>query len=419
MAHLPQRHTHRSRKASPGQPGALGASGTAGASRTLHVLGFSSVSHVLTFVLTYIRKEPVLFAAALCAVLSSLAIPPSPQWIGYFDAQVLILLLCLMATVSGLRRCGLLGRMAQYLTEHASSLRSILLCLVLLPFFTSMLLTNDVALLTFVPFAILTLESLGQRRLLAFTVVMQAAAANLGGMVLPTGNPQNIFIYAHYQLGFGEFVAALAPFCGASLVGCILACTVASLFAAKSETGRVIPQPKTHVDKTLLAIHGVLFALCLLCVARAISCWMLLAIVAAALVLLDRKAFAGVDWGLLATFVCFFILSGNLSSIPQVSQALSAPVTEHAFITSLAASQVMSNVPAAALLAPFTSNWHGLLLGVNIGGLGTPIASLASLIAYRLYMTSVEASSARFMIRFALVNLGGLVLLCGMYAMLL
>ena len=369
---------------------------------------------MLDRLIRFLRDEAVLCIAFVCAVASVAIVGDATPIPGYIDWRVIVLLFCLMASVEGLRASGVMARIAQMLVSGERSRRTVCLALVMLPFFASMLVTNDVALLTFVPMAVLALGAAGWRESLARVVVLQAIAANLGGMVTPVGNPQNLFIFTTYGLSVGDFFAALAPFGALALALLVVAC-----LAFGGERSQVtLMLDASAIDYRRFALHAVLFAASVLCVLRIVPPAALLAVVVAALFVFDRGVFARVDYALLATFACFFVFSGNLSHMPAVQETLGGLMRSHPMLTSLAASQVISNVPAAVLLSGFTSNWHSLLVGVDLGGLGTPIASLASLIALRLYAHTEGARIGLFMREFALANVVALACMVALYAVL-
>lgn len=358
----------------------------------------------------FVRSEAVLCIALLCALASIPFVEEGHDFFSPIDVRVLALLFCLMAAVGGLQRSGVLARCAHGLVTRANTMRSLGLTLVMLPFFTSMLVTNDVALLAFVPFAIAALTMANATKHLPRVIVLQAVAANIGGMVTPMGNPQNLFLYTAFGIPTDEFFLALAPFALATLAALIAACM---LFDKTPLTERT--SLGSTVMKTRPAFgYAALFCLCLAAVMRIVPYQIAFAVVVAALVAFDRTALRHIDYGLLATFVCFFVFSGNIAAIPTLGSLLGSAMQGAPFLASLIASQVISNVPAAVLLAGFTENWQALLLGVDLGGLGTPIASLASLIALKLYLHTPGASAAAFMKEFAAANalgLAGLVLL--------
>ena len=355
---------------------------------------------------SFIRREPVLLIAALGALLSCFFVPPDRGYLDYLDWRTLALLYCLMVVVSGLRQAGLFSHMAHLLCRRAGSLRTLGLLLVLLCFVSSMLITNDVALLTFVPLAVVVLGMAGQQKALVRVVVLQTVAANLGSMLTPVGNPQNLYLYSHYDMGIGAFLSLTFPVWALSLALVLLLCL---LLPAKPLSLFLGEEP--GLQRKSLWLYLGLFLLCLLTVLRILPWWGMLAAVAAVLLALDRKALLQADFMLLLTFVAFFVFSGNLARMEAVDRLLRGLLLGREYWTALLASQVISNVPAALLLSGFTDKVPALLLGVDIGGLGTPIASLASLIALKLYSHSEHARSGRFLGAFTAVNLLLLVLL--------
>lgn len=361
----------------------------------------------------FVRREAVLSIAFVCALLSMLAVPPDAAYAGYIDLRVLCLLFCQMAVVAGLQQCSLFAVLAQRMLTGRKQLRLLYLALVLLPFFCSMLITNDVALLTFVPFTVLVLGHIGRSGALIRVVVLQTLAANLGSMATPVGNLQNLFLCSYYGLSIGAFLRVVLPLTIVSL----LALSVAALWT-KGETIEItFPSHATIARPRLFALLCGLFVLCLLSVVHVLHYGILTVIVVLCLALFARGLFARVDYLLLLTFVCFFIFAGNMGRIDAVRDAVRAAL-EHllnanAYWTSVLASQVISNVPAAVLLSGFTDQWQALLAGVNVGGLGTPIASLASLISLKLYLRDEHASLPHYLGVFTLANVAGLLLLSG------
>ena len=369
---------------------------------------------MLDRVITFLRNEAVLCIAFVFACASVVAAGDVTSAATYIDWRVIVLLFCLMASVAGLQKSGVLAQLAERLVAGEKTRRSVCFALVMLPFFSSMLVTNDVALLTFVPIAVLALEAAGWRDALVRVIVLQAIAANLGGMVTPVGNPQNLFIFTTFELTAADFFAALAPFGALALFGLAIACT--SFDTERSSIALKIDA--SAIDMKLFALHAALFALSVLAVVRIVPWQALPFVIAPALFLFDRRVFVKVDYALLATFACFFVFSGNMAHMPAMQDFLGGLMGNHPMLTSLATSQVISNVPASVLLAEFTANWHSLLIGVDLGGLGTPIASLASLIAFKLYLHTRDASAAAFMKEFALANIIGLAAMTALYAAL-
>lgn len=357
--------------------------------------------------LRFWRREPVLCIAAVCAAASVALNPPSADYLNYIDWRVLSLLFCLMAVVAGFQECGVFAVLAQRLLAGERRMRFVTLTLVLLPFFASMLVTNDVALITFVPFAVLVLGLIGRTERLIYIVVLQTIAANLGSMATPVGNPQNLYLYANYELAPGQFFAVMVPLTLVSLV-----CLVIAALCVRPEGIRVTFSEQAVIRSPgRLGLMAGLFLLCLLSVFRVLPYPALLAVVAAGMLIFDRPLFGKVDYGLLATFFCFFLFAGNVGACAPVREALTAVMEQNTALTSGVASQVISNVPAAVLLSNFTADWYGLLVGANIGGLGTPIASLASLISMKAYLKSPGARAGRYLLVFTLANLVALAIL--------
>ncbi len=348
---------------------------------------------------SFVKHEIVLLIAALAAVVSCFFVPPDEIYLTYPAYRTLSLLYCLMTVVAGLRSAGLFSHLAHVLCRKAGNVRVIGLLLVLLCFFSAMLITNDVALLTFVPFAVVVLGMAGREKDLIRVVVLQTAAANLGSMLTPVGNPQNLYLYSFYDLRFADFLRITFPIWFLSLLLITAACLI-----LPRETLHIFLGEEPGIDRRRLGLYLALFAVCLLTVLRLISWPVMLAVVAAALLLLDRKMLLKVDFTLLLTFIAFFVFAGNLVRMNAVDRLLRSLLLGREYGTAVLASQVISNVPAALLLSGFTRQSHALLLGVNIGGLGTPIASLASLIGMKLYSHAEHARIGRFLLEFTVVN---------------
>ena len=348
-----------------------------------------------------LRGEAVLLIAAAAAIVSAFFVPPDAAYAGYIDWRVLALLFCLMGVIAGITRTGFFHVLAQRLVGRARSTRTLMLLFVLLCFFSSMLVTNDVALLTFVPFTILTLTLAEQQSLLIPAVTLETVAANLGSMLTPVGNPQNLYLYAAYGLSMGDFLAVTAPLAAVSLLALIL-----FPFLIKNHDITVtLRQPAVLSDPRRLVLHLVLLLLCLLTVGGFIPWPVLLGVVLAVLLLFDRKVFPAVNYSLLLTFVCFFIFVGNLSRMETVRELAGRFISGNELTASILLSQVISNVPAAVMLSSFTENGTALVAGTNIGGLGTLVASLASLISFRLYAKSPGARPGQYLLVFTGVNL--------------
>lgn len=361
---------------------------------------------VLKKVCLWIRKEKILCIAAVCAAATMFFVPPDGEYIAYIDLRVLCLLFCLMAVVVGFQHCGVFPWLAARLLRRSKSGCTLGAVLVLLPLFAAMLVTNDVALLTFVPFTMAFLQQIGCSRGIILILVLQTIAANLGSMATPVGNPQNLFLYSAYELSAGAFFSVMIPLTLVSLV-CLAGASVLVL-------PKQLPTPQLegsiHSPERLI-VYFALFGLCILTVFRVLPYGALAVLVLAAIAMLDRSILKELDYALLITFVCFFVVSGNLGRMESVQSFLQTLLAKNTLLTAVAASQVISNVPAAVLLSAFTNEWKALLAGVNIGGLGTPIASLASLITLKLYLAVPGAKAGRFLAVFTAANLVGLLLL--------
>lgn len=375
----------------------------------------------------FLREHAVLVVAAMAAAASALAVPPDEAYLGYFDWKTLGCLFCVLAVASALRLMGAFDRAARAVIARFRSPRPLALALVLTTAGLSCMATNDMALIMMLPLSAATLMGANLPRLVAPVFVLQSLAANLCGMIVPFGNPQNLYLYSYCGLGLGDFLATMAlPFALStiSIVACTWWLCGRTDSSSPSDTRNLaMPMP---LGRRRLAAYGLLFALTLLAVFRIVPVAAAVATVAAALAALDRRALAAVDWGLLATFACFFVFAGNLARVPEVSAWLSPLMADHGLLVSAGLSQIISNVPAAVLLSHFTGTWQPLLAGVNIGGAGTLVGSLASLITLQ-HFTSVrkifpraaalpELSTGRFLALFSVLNFGFLALLliaCG------
>ena len=360
----------------------------------------------MTAIRSFLRKEPVLAISALAAAISCFLVPPDAGYIDYIDFRTLSLLYALMTVVAGLRKAGVFAALAHTLCLRAKNTRSIGMILVSLCFFSSMLITNDVALLTFVPFAVVVLGLAGRRQELIRVVVLQTVAANLGSMLTPVGNPQNLYLYSRFGLSMGDFLLTTLPVWLISLALVLVCC-----FSLSGAGFSAALDDRPAVERRTLWLYLALFAVCLLTVIRVLDWPVMLPAVILAVLIFDRRTLREADFMLLLTFAAFFIFAGNLARIDAVDSLLRRLLDGREYWTALLTSQVISNVPAALLLSGFTDNAKALLLGTNIGGLGTPIASLASLISLKLYSRSDDARPGRFLLEFTVVNVVLLIIL--------
>lgn len=356
----------------------------------------------------FFRSETVLTVSALAALLSAVFVPPDMQYGSYFDLRVLSLLFCLMAVVAGITKVGAFEVISQQLMERSKNIKMLSIILVLLCFFSAMFITNDVALLTFVP---LTIAVLGITRemTLIFVVVLQTVAANLGSMLTPVGNPQNLYLYSYYDMNTLSFLRTTFPLW---LLGLVLIIFATLLLIRGGEIQIAFQQKVAITDRRQLLLYLVLFLLCLLTVAGVVPYYVTLGVVVLALLFVDRTLFGHVDYSLLITFICFFIFVGNLSRMDAVRSLVFGLIEGREMLSAIVLSQAISNVPAAVMLSSFTTQGTMLVVGSNIGGLGTLVASLASLISYKLYARSEHAKTGRYMLVFTAINAAFLVMLC-------
>jgi Na+/H+ antiporter NhaD/arsenite permease-like protein len=286
------------------------------------------------------------------------------------------------------------------LTRRCRSLRGLSIILVSLCFFTAMLVTNDVALLTFVPFT-LELLRLADENALIFIIVMETVAANLGSMMTPIGNPQNLFLFSYYNMSLKDFFAAVVPIGVASYI--IVMSAMAFIKNKQLSISWQGSGEKLRIKE--LVVFSVLFIICILTVLKVIDSRVCLGVVALCTMVVSPRLFKEVDYGLLATFICFFIFVGNIGSLKEVSWQVARLLAGRELITSALICQGISNVPAAIMLSGFTENACAVLRGVNIGGLGTLVASLASLISFKLYNKSQGSRPGRYIGAFTVINI--------------
>ena len=343
--------------------------------------------------LKFIKNEIVFSIALVCAVITAFFNPPSAAYSDAIDFRTLALLFCLMGVSEGLKDSGLFARVSTALEIRASNRRRLALFLVLLVFFSSMLFTNDVSLLMFVPFTLIVLETI---------------AANLGSMTTPVGNPQNIYICSFFNLDAPSFFTAILPY---SVISLVLTTGLLFLMLKDTQALKKAEAENMSLDRKKVTSYLIFLILALFTVFRVLDYRLLFAIEVLYLVIFDRKTLMRIDYILLLTFVCFFIFSANLQSIDSISRALSSLMSSHGLETSILVSQVISNVPAAIVLSPFASSFQDVLLGTDLGGLGTPVASLASLISLKFYFKRTEGQKGRYMMVFLISNFALLALL--------
>lgn len=356
----------------------------------------------------FIKAQPVLVIAFILAVATMFIVPPDRGYIDYCNRTVLIELFALMAAVAGLRSIGIFDTVTRVILQKTGTVRRLGAVMILICFFSAMLVTNDVALITFVPLTLLIYSNIKDDKSLILTIVLESAAANLGSMMTPVGNPQNLFLYDKYGLTAMTFVKTMLPVGALGLAAVLLL----TLFLPKDKC-EAPKRSEAKLPVIKAAVYTGVFVLCIAAVFRLVPDWVCLIAAIAAALICDVKLLLKIDYILLATFVCFFVFVGNIARIDAVSEFFSGILTGRELIVSALLSQVISNVPAAVMLAEFTDNGTQLLLGVDIGGFGTIIASMASLIAFQIYRGSERAQTGKYMGVFTLVNVTLLVLLLG------
>ena len=350
-------------------------------------------------VIAFAKGNAVVLIAAFAALVTSFIIPPDGAYLGYFDFKTLTCLFCVLAVVCALRNIRFFYTMAKAIVRKFKNTKLAVLALVYITFIGSMLIANDMALLTFLPLGYFVLHTTGKEKYMAFTYIMQNIAANLGGMLTPFGNPQNLYLYTKFNIPDGEFVTIMFP----PFIVAISLITFLCLVFVKSEPLE-IHEKAAELPIPRVVVYLALFALSILIVFRTIPFVIGLIVIPVALLFLDREALKSVDYGLLLTFVFFFIFSGNMARIDAVRGFFSALLERNTLIFSALSCQVISNVPSAILLSQFTENYRELLLGVNIGGVGTLIASLASLITFKAYTKDQPGHTLRYILKFTAFN---------------
>ena len=355
---------------------------------------------------SFVKKNVVMVIAMIAALITCLIVPPDKAYLGYFDVKTLTCLFCVLAVVCALKNIHFFYMLAKKLIQIFRNARVCILALVYITFIGSMLIANDMALLTFLPLGTYVMTTTGKNKYMAFTFIMQNIAANLGGMLTPFGNPQNLYLYTKFQIPTGEFMGIMAaPFALA-----IALITLCCIIFVKPEPFE-LKDEKMQLPVGRSVVYMLLFGLAIAIVFRGIPYGVGLIVIPAVLLFMDRKALKMVDYPLLFTFVFFFIFSGNMARIGAVRDLFSSLLAKNTLLVSVLSCQVISNVPSAILLSQFTTNYKALLLGVNIGGVGTLIASLASLITFREYSKQNKGKTGHYILLFSAFNFAFLIIL--------
>jgi Na+/H+ antiporter NhaD/arsenite permease-like protein len=384
------------------------------------------------WLLNIAKNETILIVATMLALISCFIVPPDADYKGYIHAGTISQLVCLMLVVCGFQRIGVFRIIGSRLLERVSTMRGLVLTLVALTFFSAMLITNDVALVTFVPFAVAVLIMAGQGDATIFVVTLMTIGANVGSMLTPIGNAHNLYLKSLTGMPTLEFIGIMAPY---SAVAALLLVVVTTMAFGRQEvgalgdleTGVLAPERGKHQpDEIRITGYGagyggwrtvaymLLFGVCLLAVSDVIPLWAMCVIVVGVFLITDRRVFRYVDWGLPLTFCMFFIFIGNMKRVPEFYALAGSLVGGHPLEVAVASSQVISNVPTTILLSGFCDQWRDLIIGTNLGGMGTLIASMASLISYKNVVRQYPDRKGRYLAIYSAVNVLFLVVLVGL-----
>lgn len=366
-------------------------------------IGRIRMENTMSTILNFIKKEIVLVIAFLLAVISAVYIHPDLSYLSYIDFRTLSILLSLMLTMAGLQKLSLFRQIGSFLVDKAHSIRSVALIFILLNFFFSMIITNDVALITFVPFTIVTLNLAKRSDLLIITIVLETIAANLGSMLTPLGNPQNLYLYSRSGMSFFSFIKLMLPYSILSLLLLIVCCFLL-IQTSPLDPCEAFHKKRSKKEKLLLILYFATFIVALLVVLRILPYYVGLLLILLPVVLFDRSILKKPDYSLLLTFVFLFIFIGNIKRIPAIHQLLLQIIKGHEVGLSILLSQFISNVPCAILCSGFTDQTASLIIGTNLGGLGTLIASMASLISFKQYGFTAQAKRGKYILVFTVAN---------------
>jgi Na+/H+ antiporter NhaD/arsenite permease-like protein len=344
----------------------------------------------------------VAVTAALAAVVTSLyCAPPVETILNYIDYKTIICLFCIMGVIEACKNIRLFRITAAYLLRKFSTARKMVFALVFITFFFSMFIANDMALLTFLPFTYMTLEKTNNIKLIGFTIIMQNIAANLGGLLTPFGNPQNLYLFAYYGIESVEFLTVMLPLFLFSIIILIVCC----IFVKNTPLEYRI-EDFGRISAKKAALYLAMFVFAILTVFRIADYIVCFIAITALLLIFDRKALLTIDYPLLLTFVSFFIFTGNIAGISGVNEFLSGIAAKSPFFTALLSCQLISNVPTAALFSKFVprADYKHLLWAVNIGGMGTIIASLASLISFKSFTKKYSGRGIKYLSAYTAIN---------------
>lgn len=357
-------------------------------------------------VVGFVKREVVLSIAIVATLVTMFFVPIDKEYLEYFEFKTLIALFCMLAVVAGLKNTNIFELVSKKLIGLFKTRRAVIYCLIYGTFFFDMIVANDMSLITFLPLTYIVLHSTNNDKYLSYTFILQTIAANMGGMITPYGNPQNLYLYSYYNIPTLEFIGVLLI----QAISVAVLLFIAGLFI-KNEPLALRNEEKFEIKKKELIVYAILFVFVILSIFRVIPHLVTLAVVVIAVLVVDRKRFKHVDYALLATFCVFFIFSGNIARIPGIKEMISSIVQENTLIAGIVSCQFISNVPTAIFLSKFTANYSDLLVSVNIGSLGIIISSLASLITLKEFLKHQPKGLKKYMLMFTLINTIFLVIL--------
>lgn len=334
----------------------------------------------------------------------------------FIDLKVLAVLFSLMIVNAGLQECNIFSKIIQEIEKKNISIRKILLLLVFLPFFTSMIVTNDVALITFVPLSISILNKINLRKMLPIVVIMQTISANIGSSATPIGNPQNLYIFSKYQTPLIDFSFSITPYVIISAI--LLYIIILSVRIPQNKTLIKSTFSKININKKMCFVYIIIFITTICSVLRFLDYRYSLFVTLILSFIFNKNLIKKVDYQLLLIFIVFFIISGFIRENPICVRIIEKCLSHSIYLTSLITCQFMSNVPTTIILSKFISNWQQLLVSVNIGGLGSPIASFASIISFKFYLKESK-DIKNFLFLFLSINIMFIIFLTSLYYILL
>ena len=357
------------------------------------------MSKIIDKIVSFIKREVVLSIAIVLTIITVFFIPIDREYLNYFDYNTLICLFCMLAVVAGLKSTNIFELISRKMIALFHTRRTVIYALVFGTFFFDMIVANDMSLITFLPLTYIVLHSTRNDKYLAFTFIMQTIAANMGGMITPYGNPQNLYLYSYYNIPTNEFFGILLI--QAITVAVLLYICIAFI---PNEKLKLKSNEKLIISKDKLLVYAVLFVLVILGIFRILPYMLILAVVILTIAITDIKRFKNVDYALLATFCVFFVFSGNIARIPVIKEFISNIVVKNTLLAGIVSCQFISNVPTAIFLSKFTMNYRELLISVNIGSLGILISSLASLITLKEFLKHQPKKFGKYLLIFTTFN---------------